>query len=320
MYILCLIDVLSKSEPNLSRRRSNRQNPSPKSDNHTDSDISGSKEDVKDILTEKGDESPKPGNILMIKEEPVTLPTLEVKESSKEDNVKKWIEDSNMIMSHTDTKNQLEVDVKDELLAEDALESEEKGNIKRGRKLKAKRQDSNDTKSEKRRRKPKDEGDESDSENETKPIHEAVKETPQTVSEEVCDKVNNNILPTEKDDEKPPHLPSSEQTSIDALSAFCNIIGNVPKLQSHESIDSNNSSILDNKSNEASNEAPTPTKDLHERRKSKGERQKRRRTHSTNEDVALTSPKEKKEKQSSPPLEYNPDFLSDLGVFYFFCY
>lgn len=203
---------------------------------------------------------------------------METKESSKENNVKKWIEDSNIVMAKGEPKKLVDDVVKEETPAEEApLANDEKVNTRRVRKTK--------TRSEKRRK-----AEESDSEPEikTEPVDEPVENIPTELSQ---DNENNNVITT------------------DALSDFCNIIGNVPKLQSHESVDSTTSSTGDTKSTEA----PTPTKDHPDRRKGKGERHKRRRTQSTNEDDVLKSPKEKKEKQMSPPLEYNPDFLSDLG-------
>lgn len=261
-------DVLMKSEPPvLSRRRSNRQNPSPKLDHQTDSDNS-SKEDIKEVEIT-------PKEIIKPIEEIASngLSSFENKVTCKEENVKKWIEDSNNVIKK-------EVEVEDNLpVAESLQPNDDKTNIKRGRKVKARKNE--------KKKKP----EESDSENETK--SEQAEETVNTESPKSSE--NNNLL-TEKD--------RTSETAT-TLSDFCNIVQNVQKLESHPSVDS--ITLIEEKSFEPSQ--------IKGEKKIKKPQNKRKRTHSVThgDDGVVKSPKEKREKQMSPPLEYNADFVSDLS-------
>lgn len=288
-------DPLMKSESStVNRRRSNRQQITSQKSDNAESDLS-SKDEKEDYGTKRDD----------VKEEPTTSTTfsdhqasgyenyssskkplpLDPKESSKEDSVKKWIEDSSKLMSKTSLQKTMEEGPKIEPCdpSETSKVDEFQNKIsqddekKKGRKIKTKKEES---KPNRKRR-----NDETDSDNEEKESTSAPVETI---------KSDNNNLQSEKD-----RTSETAQT----LSDFCNIVENIPKLQASESVEE---SVPDTRK-----EANSPQKDLEKSRKKKHDK-KRRRTQSTIEVEALKSPKEKKEKRVSPPLQYNIDFMSDL--------
>ena len=299
------LDVAMKSEPPvLSRRRSNRQNPSPKShEQHTDSDISskedskestGAEKDVREKRSTKSDRK----NV-ELDSAAAGLLSLDTKDTmSKDEKVKNWIEDSKNVLSSVAGKTEADdEEMKSEQLSKASETSSasttttttthEEKTWRRGRRPKSKRAN-NESKKKK---------EESDSDTEMKSEGEE-QTSPATGQIE-----NNNVI-TEKD---------RTSETADTLSAFCNIVENAQKLQSHPSVESTASTV------ESTGDA-SPTKDHpgssgHHTEKKKRSH-KRRRTQSTTEgagDDALKSPKEKREKQMSPPLEYNSDFMSDLG-------
>jgi len=299
---------MMKSEPPvLSRRRSHRQNPSPKSDHHTDGE-SSSRDDPREMeIPGTSNEEKlikpkiKPDSLASTDE----LASLENKNSFiKDDKVKKWIEDSNKVMAtKTSDKPTTEVEDEDEIppiidLPPPSVGDPKSVGLKRGRKPKTKR-----GVSEKKRKTS-----ESDSEAEVKPEEETAavvdeKEnvcsspTTTTTATTTTTSPENNNVPTEKD---------RTSETANTLSDFCNILEQAQKLKSHPSMESTASLESSTKGD------VSPSKESAEKKKKSS--QKRKRTQSTtNEDDALKSPKEKKEKTMSPPLQYKADFVSDLG-------
>ncbi|XP_066923848.1 AT-rich interactive domain-containing protein 4B-like [Clytia hemisphaerica] len=306
-------DVAMKSEPPvLSRRRSNRQNPSPKSnEQHTDSDISSKEESKESAGVEKDVPEKRISRAdrknAELDSAAAGLLSLDSKDTlmsmSKDEKVKNWIEDSKNVLSTVTGKTE-EVD-EEEIKSEQTSKAAETSSVastavtaatpheektwRRGRRPKSKRAN-NESKKKK---------EESDSDTEMK--SEGDEQTnPATGQIE-----NNNVI-TEKD---------RTSETVDALSAFCSIVENAQKLQSHPSVESTASTL------ESAGDT-SPTKDHpgvsgHHLTEKKKRSHKRKRTQSTTEggtgDDALKSPKEKREKQMSPPLEYNSDFVSDLA-------
>lgn len=327
-----------KSEPPvLNRRRSNRQNPSPKSGQHSGSDVSSKEETSKEIESKEftdgsgGGKSSKArsrDDIMTPAADPPLLSLRDGKDTtSKDEKVKKWIEDSNNVLSKV-TKSMEEEecesnkdDVPPPSLSVDTIEKVVTKKV--GRKAKYKRGPVAAPPDNKKMKK-----EESDSEPEVKSEEIVEDEEEEILNEAIVDgthhdktSVENNNLVTEKD------RTSAETTAAaDTLSAFCNIVENAQKLQSHPSVESTTSTIDSAKS------GASPIKDHHHtntRKKHHGSKRKRSQSTSTEtwaaggicEDPALKSPREKKEKQMSPPLEYNSDFVSDLGMDDFlFCY
>ena len=310
-----------KSEPPvLNRRRSNRQNPSPKSGQQSGSDVS-SKEDTTEIESKEYVGKSKGRDDLVVSTDPPLLSLRGGKDvTSKDEKVKKWIEDSNNVLSKVSKSMEEECDNNKDDPSPSATSIDNEKVTRKGRKSKYKRSAVEPTDNKKKK-------EESDSEPEVKSEEvadeEEEKEKKKKVLNEAVDDdktpVENNNLPTEKD------RTSAETTAAaDTLSAFCNIVENVQKLQSHpkmSSVESTTSTVDSTKSYCAA----SPTKDHHS---TTGERKKkhiskRKRTQSASveitggEDPAMKSPREKKEKQMSPPLEYNSDFISDLGMFKF---
>lgn len=326
-----------KSEPPvLNRRRSNRQNPSPKSGQHSGSDVSSKEETSREIESKefaaggsigKSSKVRNRDDIMTPAADPPLLSLRDGKDAtSKDEKVKKWIEDSNNVLSKVTKSMEEEGCEKDDAppssLSVDTVEKAVTTK-KVGRKAKYKRGAVGAAPPLTDNKKVKKE--ESDSEPEVKSegaVDEEVEEKV-TNQEAMVDGVHhhhktpveNNNLVTEKD------RTSAETTAAaDTLSAFCNIVENAQKLQSHPSVESTTSTIDSAKSD------ASPTKDHHHNHhtRKKHHASKRKRSQSTSgeagvaggcsDDSALKSPREKREKQMSPPLEYNSDFVSDLGM------
>ena len=333
-----------KSEPPvLNRRRSNRQNPSPKSGGQHSggSDVSSKEETTgREIESKefaavgggagsgKSAKSRSRDDILTPAADPPLLSLRDGKDTtSKDEKVKKWIEDSNNVL----TKSMEEEECVDKdnpnpspSIPIDTIEKPVHKKV--GRKAKFKRGVAGaPTPVDKKKIKK----EESDSEPEVKSeeaVDDEVEEEEKVLNDEAMvddaplhqqnkTPIENNNLATEKD------RTSAETTAAaDTLSAFCNIVENAQKLQSHPSVESTASTIDSTKSD------ASPTKDHHHhhtRRKHHGNKRKRSQSTSVDlagaaglgsDDSALKSPREKREKQMSPPLEYNPDFVSDLGM------
>lgn len=311
-----------KSEPPvLNRRRSIRQNPSPKSEQQSGSDDASCKEELKDTdakelvtvtignLNERND--------LTTTSDPPLLALRggkDIPPAAKDEKVKKWIEDSNLLSSSKVSKSMDEEE--EDCDKEDSPHPppssltpsfmDEKATTmtaKKGRRPKLKRAFGVAEK----KKKVSEEMSDSDHENEAEIKSEVDEQEDKEISTIGASdhSAENNNLPTEKD--------RTTDTTTDALSAFCNIVENVQKLQSHPSVESTTSTI----DSSAKSDVASPTKAGVGERKRKYI-SKRRRTQSTSEttadDTTMRSPKEKKEKQISPPLEYNSDFVSDLGM------
>lgn len=306
-------DVLLKSETSSShgRRRSSRQIESfPKSDN-TESDIS-SKED-KD--SSECNNNSNHGNSKLIQgEKPLTtaciqdfhsnscqfdadsvnkksFPSLEPKESSKEETVKKWIEDSSKIFSKSTESSEDDIigkENEDQVCAEENMVLQDEKPPKRGRRSKGNKITEKNCKIKM---------EESDHEYDSKCIVGNVRS---------CDQSHdNNNNSCGKDNTSCEKEQSTDNSQL--LSDFCTIVENVHKLKAETEKETNN-----NIGAESNKELPTsPTKETERPPKHKRTGEKHKRKISQSNSDYYKSPK--KEKRISPRLEYNVDFMSDLS-------
>jgi len=299
-------DILSKSEPPAAisgRRRSFRQPSqlSPKSENTNETDGTNNKDEKDESHFKHKKEETKSvytvgssncSDMIDNRLNVATIETLDRKESSKVDSVKKWIEDSSIELSKNPEALKSEVgSPKPEFIKlEDNLPEEhvtESGPLKRGRRGKAKKMEE-----QKQKRKK---NNESDNECEETKDNKIITQNPMTVTNS-----NNNLL-SEKD-----RTSETAQT----LSDFCNIVENVHKLDT-------TTATATESFNNTNNSPSSPNKNITDKSKKhqhKHEKTKRRRTKSfVDEENCLKSPT-KNEKKGSPVLEYNVDFISDLGT------
>lgn len=294
--------IVKPETTNQNRRRSSRQpNQAPvKQENENkeehckhekDTNITNKKEDVKpvssDCLTNV--------NLTEINLSKTSIESLNRKESSKNDSVKKWIEDSSKILSKPETGS-VESETKTDnektqgVSIDEFQNPESPKSMKKGRKSKLKKTNK------------KNKNNDSDTESE---IKEEITENVVTLEEQT----NNNVI-SEKDR-------TSETAQL--LTDFCDIVESAHKLT--KTTDSTeNTPISTNRDAKPEHVAETslkeecssPTKETHIEKKKK--KNKRKRCHSAKDEDFVKSPK--KEKKSPPALEYNIDFVSDLRKYY----
>ena len=296
-----MVDTIVKPETaNQNRRRSSRQpnQASVKQENENKEEHCKHEKDV-NITNKKEDVKPASTNCLTnvdlteINLSKTSIESLNRKESSKNDSVKKWIEDSSKILSKPETESVESEPVKTEnektqgVSIDEFQNPESPKSMKKGRKPKLKKTNKKDSKN-----------NDSDTESE---IKEEMTENVVTLEEQT----NNNVL-SEKDR-------TSETAQL--LTDFCDIVESAHKLT--KTTDSTDNTLIcpnrDEKSEHVEEtslkeECSSPTKESHIEKKKK--KNKRKRCHSAKDEDFVKSPK--KEKKSPPALEYNIDFVSDL--------
>lgn len=332
-----------KSESNAShRRRSNRQTETfPKSDNATESDISSKdeKESSNDFnttsTTTKKDEKPRippefETNSSFDNEDKKTFSSLDPKESSKEETVKKWIEDSNKILS---TATSSVVKTEEEMLTKKEfsepvtpqIPSDEKPSLdekpaKRGRRTKNNKSDDHKRSASANKKKKE--------ESEIICDNVVIKTETSLDQSRVVEQPRNNAMCEKEAVNTTTNNTSSDNSQM--LSDFCTIVENAHKLEAKgnsslrvdhgtaTACSSSTSSSAHNtceegpassKEQQRPSASSSPSKD---HRKHKRSGSKRKLSQSTNNDDEYYVKTPKKEKRPAPPLEYNVDFMSDL--------
>ena len=130
----------------------------------------------------------------------------------------------------------------------------------------------------------------------------------ESISEVLCEQPDddNNNLPAEK-------VEPSESSQI--LSDFCAIVENAHKLEANSSVEEEESSNTADDAVKQEQTSPSKENDKARKHKRPGDRHKRKISQSMNDDDYYKHPRERKGKRTSPPLEYNVDFMSDLSKY-----